>query len=205
MKGNLKKIISLVLVLALSMVIPFPAFAAEKEAASQLKNEVVLRKTGSKTIKLPTGISKTELSELKNNIQKYGDQVLSQEQVDQINAKASTSGFVYGPWFGGEQDTYQATPSEVIKLVAVLTTAIVALLASPTLSERAAAVIASMIGSYITVSPGQWVHVDSTKKYREVKYSDGTFAYWQTKITASVTRSNIYLGSGNTIISGGMW
>ena len=78
MKHNMKKIISLVLVLAMTLALSVPGFAAKKETISQSKNEVVLqRKTGTEAIKLPTGIPEAELAEMKNNIQKYGNQRLS--------------------------------------------------------------------------------------------------------------------------------
>ena len=112
---------------------------------------------------------------------------------------------VYGPWFGGADSYYSMSPSESIKLVAVLTAAFTPFLSSTSIAVQAATSISGLIGSTITVNKGQYVEVDRTKRYREVKYSDGTFAYWQTKIGASVTRSNTYLGADETIISGGMW
>ena len=86
-----------------------------------------------------------------------------------------------------------------------MTGAFVTFLADPGIAARAASAISGAIGVYYTVTPGQWVSVDRTKRYREVKYYDGTFAYYQTKIGASATRSDTYLGAGETIISGGLW
>lgn len=128
-------------------------------------------------------------------------------EVAKINESEAKEGraMVYGPWFGGADSYYSMSPSESVKLVAVLTAAFTPFLNSEAIAVQAATSISGLIGSTITVNKGQYVGVDRTKRYREVKYSDGTFAYWQTKIGASVTRSNTYLGSGETIISGGMW
>lgn len=128
-------------------------------------------------------------------------------EVAKINESEAKEGraMVYGPWFGGADSYYSMSPSESIKLVAVLTAAFTPFLSSTSIAVQAATSISGLIGSTITVNKGQYVEVDRTKRYREVKYSDGTFAYWQTKIGASVTRSNTYLGADETIISGGMW
>ncbi|WP_444642593.1 hypothetical protein ACRQU7_18640 [Caproiciproducens sp. R1] len=208
MKHNMKKIISLVLVLAMSFAISVPGFAAEKESTSQLKNEVVLqRKTGTETIKLPTGISVAELTEMKNNIQKYGNQTLSQEEIAHINAKAAASGgLVYGPWFGGYDSYYAMSPTETMQFALVLNTIISPILTcSYGAAYTAASYIADLIGYTLPVQPGQWIEADRRKSYREVKYSDGTFAYYQTKIGTSCTLDDSYLGYGEAIISGGMW
>lgn len=128
-------------------------------------------------------------------------------EVAEINESEAKEGraMVYGPWFGGADSYYSMSPSETLKLAAILTTAFTPFLNSASVVVQAATSISGIIGSTITVNKGQTVGVDRTKRYREVKYSDGTFAYWQTKIGASVTRSNTYLGAGETIISGGMW
>lgn len=128
-------------------------------------------------------------------------------EVAKINESEAKEGraMVYGPWFGGADSYYSMSPSETIKLVAVLTAAFTPFLNSTSIAVQAATSISGLIGSTITVNKGQYVEVDRTKRYREVKYSDGTFAYWQTKIGASVTRANTYLGADETIISGGMW
>ena len=53
------------------------------------------------------------------------------------------------------------------------------------------------------VAQGQWVKADMAKKYREVKYSDGSFAYFQTGFFANnLNVANKSYGSPVTIFSG---
>lgn len=128
------------------------------------------------------------------------------DEVAQINEEAiKAGGLVYGPWFGGADSVYSMSPSETVKLLAILTSAFIPFLSAQSIAVQAATSISNIIGGTITVKKGEYVKVDRTKRYREVKYSDGSFAYWQTKIGASASKSNTYLGKGETIISGGMW
>lgn len=127
-------------------------------------------------------------------------------EVAKINEKAAMSGgLVYGVWFGGADSYYSMSPSETIKLGVFMASAIIPFLSSEIIAVQAASSITGMIGTALEVKPGQWIRADRSKRYREVTYSDGSFAYFQTRIGASVTRSDTYLGSGYTVISGGMW
>jgi|GEM_PF-1602243 len=212
MKKNLRKIISLVLVLAMSLAISIPAFAAEKDTTSQPKNEVVLqRSTGAQTIKLPADISDVELAKLKSNILKYGNQVLSQEEVDHINAKAAASGLVYGPWYGGYSEYYSMSPTETLSFFAGIYSLISLFagavgLTTITIADVATGVYSTAGGPAGLIYPGEWVKATVRKQYREVKYSDGTFAYFQTGFwTNNLNMANKSLGSPYAIFSGGMY
>ncbi len=209
MLKNFKKLISFVLVLALSVTVCVPSFAAEKATTSQSENEIVLqRKTGTETIKLPAGMSEAELSKLKNDIQKYGDQRLSQEEVARINAKAGASGLVYGPWFGGVDKYYSASVTESIGILAglysMMSTVGGALgLATNKAMDIATAIYATIGSPLGLIQKGQWVKADVVKRYREVKYSDGSFAYFQTGFWANnLNMANKSYGSPYTIFSG---
>lgn len=190
-----------------------PAFAAESETTSQLKNEVVLqRRTGSETIKLPAGMSGAELSKLKNNIQKYGNQKLSQEEVSRINAKAAANGgLVYGSWFGGVSQYYAMSTDESVTFLAAMTSFCLLFvdgegIVSVKAKDIAGGLTTAVSARYIIpawVNQGQWVKATMAKKYREVKYSGGTFAYFQTGFWANNLKvANKSYGSPVTIFSG---
>ncbi len=214
MKKNLKKIVSLVLVLAMTLAISVPAFAA---TAGEVNAISVVKSQNSSKNSIAYQQRLKELEIVKENLKgtpgfnaKINEEntiEIYTDQVDQINKQAtlSGSGLVYGPWFGGYDSVYQMSPSETAKLGVVMSSAIIPFLSSYAIAVAVAESLTNTIGNTLVVTPGQWVKVDRRKSYREVKYSDGEFAYFQTRIGASVTRSDTYLGSGETIISGGMW
>lgn len=197
----------------MSLAISVTAFAVEKDTTSQPKNEVVLqRRNGTVKIDLPTNISKVELDKLKRNILKYGNQVLSQEEVDRINAEgAARDGLVYGPWFGGTDKYYAMSLDETVTFFAAVGAVVTPFLDwAEVISVTATDVtsgICSAVGLHYaipsSVSQGQWVKANMAKKYREVKYSDGTFAYFQTGFFANnLNVAKKSYGSPVTIFSG---
>ena len=196
------------------MVTSLPASAAETTTTSSQKNEVVLvRNSGTETIKLPADMSKAELSELKNSIQKYGNQKFSKDEIELINSKVGASGLVYGPWFGGVDKYYAMSVDETVAFFAALGSIVSPFLGWAEVVSVSASNVTSGLCSVIglhysipgSVSQGQWVKADMAKKYREVKYSDGSFAYFQTGFFANnLTVANKSYGSPVTIFSGGL-
>ena len=201
-----KKILSFILALALSLTICVPACAQSKSSNNISKQNTVsyqqrvnsLKKVNEGLKNAPGWHAKLNQA---NQLELYTDKVAK------INEKAAmSSGLVYGPWFGGSDSYYEMSPTETMQFVLTINAILSPILScSANATYAAASYIASMIGYVIPVQPGQWVKADRPKTYREVKYSDGTFAYFQTKIGASCSLDDSYLGYGEAIISGGMW
>lgn len=216
LKSSFKKLVSLVLVLSLSMALSIPAFAVEHNPTVNQANEVVLQRgTNTETIKLPTNLSKVELTKLKDNMLKYGNKVLSLEEVNSINAKAASSGgLVYGQWFGGYSKYYQASTAESVSFVVAITGFLIPFVGDAEVTAISAGSIAgglcSAIGVYMAIPgilpSGTMVEATMAKQYREVDYSDGSFAYFQTGFFANdLNVANRSYGSPVTIYSGGLY
>lgn len=209
MKKKANKILSLLLVFSLAIggILSSPGLAASAAAKSQdsSKNSLTYEQKVKELALLKENLKSAPGFNARinedNTVEIYTDEVAK------INAKAalSGSGLRYGSWFGGEDSYYQMSPSQTVKLLTIMIGAIEPFVATTTIAIEIAESITNTIGSSITVYPGQVCKVDRTKRYREVTYSDGSFAYWQTKVGASVTKADTYLGYGETIISGGMW
>lgn len=210
-KNHLYKIFSVFL----SIILSFSLFNFSTMASESTNLVSLQRATGIEVIELPTKLSKEELTELKNNILKYGNIRLSENEINEINQKASArGGLVYGEWFGGYDDYYYASISETISFFSALGAVIVPFLADAgVIAVSAADVISKLLGfiglSYAipgSVQPGTTVKADIAKRYREVCYSDGTFAYFQTGFFANdLTVANKYYGSPEAIFSGGLY
>jgi hypothetical protein len=198
MNKRINKVVSILSTFALVGMLYSPglaASAAEKNSSSKLQAQVqALSKSLANDKNYHVKINN------ENKVEIYTDEVAK------INASSlAASGLQYGEWFGGADSYYSMSPSEEMKLSLVLFGALNPFLESSSIALKAAQSIAATIGITLTVTPGQTVGVDRTKRYREVTYSDGSFAYWQTKIGASVSADDDYLGDGETIISGGQW
>lgn len=200
----LKKGLASLLITTIALALVSNPVIAEASGVSA-QNEKVLNIKKQAQLKYLKEILKDE--EFIVDLNEENEIEISTQEVAQIkeNVKRAGSGLIYGSWFGGADSYYSASLSESLRLASVLFLAFTPFVSSTSIATKAAQSIATIIGSGIWVSKGQYVRVDRTKRYREVKYSDGSFAYWQTKIGASVSKSYSYLGSGETIISGGMW
>lgn len=132
---------------------------------------------------------------------------VSTNKVVKMNTSAkAASGMVYGKWFGGVDSTYRATMSEAVVFSVGLFAVINPFLKSTSMALTVARSIAAYLGmTKITVKKGQYIKANRTKRYRQVTYSDGTFAYWQTKVGATVWINSTAHGYGETILSGGMY
>ncbi len=122
------------------------------------------------------------------------------------------SGLVYGSWFGGYSKYYAMSLDETL----VFSAALAGVLVAPFIADlgiisvsaqKVTGVLVSAIGvRYMipgSVAVGQWVKATMMKQYREVNYSDGTFAYFQTGFFAnSLNVANKSYGSPVAIFSG---
>ena len=152
---------------------------------------------------------------IQKNLLLYGNKQLSQSEVLRINQEAAArGGLVYGSWFGGVEKYYSMSTSESLEFIAALTTVVAPFLAyAGVISVTAASVskgLANSVKLYYkipgTVQSGSFVQTTMKKQYREVSYSDGTFAYYETGFFAqSLSVAGQYYGSPEAIFSGGLY
>jgi hypothetical protein len=198
MNKRLNRMVSIFSVCALMGMLYSPGLsvsAAEKNSTTNLQ---VQKEALSKALANDSNYHVKINSE--NKVEVYTDAVAK------INASAkAASGLEYGDWFGGADSYYSTSPSEDTRAVLVLFAIFNPFISSSSVALKVAQSISGTLGLTMTVTPGQTLAADRTKRYREVTYSDGSFAYWQTKIGASVSLDDDYYGYGETIISGGQW
>ena len=205
MKKSLKKTISLVLVLVLSFTICVPAFAKSTSSDKTSNQSTISYQQKLKQLQIVRESLK-DTPELNVKLNKENQLEIYTDEVAKINAKAAASGgLVYGPWFGGVSSYYSESFSETLTMAAALASLLIPFLNSEEVAVKAASGILGYLGWTVNVTPGEWVAADRRKCYREVKYSDGTFAYFQTKVGANVKKAGTQICDNDTIISGGMW
>lgn len=145
----------------------------------------------------------------------YGNDFLTEEEVEVIKQNAeSKGGLVYGSWFGGYDEYYAMSLSESLDFIETLLTITTPFLVaggvvSVTASNVVTAFMVSIGSEYVIpsiVEKGEWVKADMRKRYREVSYSDGTFAYFETGFFANnLSVAGQSYGSPEAIFSGGMY
>lgn len=173
------------------------------------------RDTGVGEIELPAGLSLTEKAKIQKNLLLYGNKQLSQSEVLRINQEAAArGGLVYGSWFGGVEKYYSMSTAESISALAWVAAAVVPILSSAGVISIGAEKVAESIclaAGIATYNPpvfgsGSYMRVTMKKQYREVSYSDGTFAYYETGFFAQdLTMAGNYYGSPEAIFSGGLY
>lgn len=151
MKHNMKKIISLVLVLAMSFAISVPGFAAEKQA-------------------------------------------IQKPQVQTVSIKAMASGYIYGPWFGNGNEVWNVDVKDFSQIVSLVANGI-AIYVPYASAKKLAGSIGLAAGAYAHYGDPAVTYGTIKKTYREVKYSDGTFAYFESHY---VVHTYLIDGKGNT-------
>ena len=192
------------------------ASAVEIDSPQALSDVFYLqRDTGVEAIRLADNLSETEKAKIRKNLSLYGNVQLSESEVARINQEAAArGGLVYGSWFGGVDQYYAMSTSESVAFTAALTAVVAPFLAEIGVISISAAEVAGDLTKYVgfyyaipgTVKAGSMVDVTMKRQYREVSYSDGTFAYYQTGFFAQdLTVAGKYYGTPEAIYSGGLW
>ncbi|MEG0355006.1 MAG: hypothetical protein RR621_05050, partial [Lachnospiraceae bacterium] len=192
-KKYLKRILSILLTLTVLFTNSFIVLASNQDMPVQNNNDIQFIKN---EIESQPG--------LYFRLSTDGIAEIYTDEVKRIEANLnSRSGLTYGPWFGGYSFSRSLNLKETMKLSGYFL-----LIYGAFLSGNASAIVATSFGTLFTadIPKGTLVQSDTRKQYREVKYSNGSFAYWQTLVTVTnVKKGNNYLGSKSVIISGGQW
>ena len=210
------RMISLCMTFVLVIVSISMASAAEIDSPKATSNIVYLqRDTGVEAIQLPENVTQAEKARMQKNLLLYGNRVLSESEVAKINQEAAAKrGLVYGPWFGGVEKYYSMSTAESISALAWVGSAVVPILSAAGAISLGAAAVAEAIcwaAGIPSINPpvfgaGSEISVTMKKQYREVSYSDGTFAYYETGFFAQdLTMGGTYYGSPEAIFSGGLY
>lgn len=210
------RIIRLCMPLVPAMVSIPMASAAEIDSPEAEINTVFLqRDTGVEAIQLPEDVTQAEKARMQKNLLLYGNRVLSESEVAKINQEAAAKGgLVYGPWFGGVEKYYSASLSQSISAIVWLASIVAPVLSELGIISIGAAEVARKLSEAAGATSlfpaifesGTEVSVTMKKQYREVSYSDGTFAYYETGFFAQdLTVDGEYYGTPEAIFSGGLF
>ena len=216
----MKKIMLRVTSVCMSMILAMsflPIASAETidSSTSNVNTVILQRDTGTETITLPANMSKAEKDRIQKNLLLYGNRQLSESEVAKINQEAAAKGgLVYGSWFGGVEKYYSMSTAESIGAVAWVAGAVTVVLSATGAITLGAGTVASALctaAGMPSLNPpvfgsGSYMSVTMKKQYREVSYSDGTFAYYETGFFAQdLTMAGTYYGTPEAIFSGGLY
>lgn len=123
-------------------------------------------------------------------IEKYPKNIITQANDVSIGATGTAvtaDGLVYGPWFGNGEEVWTTSLQEWADFISKVSGAVKAIVPDPTAKEIANSLY---IGAKVIIATGfeiNYTYGTVYKSYREVKYSDGSFAYFQSKYVVVAT------------------
>lgn len=206
-----KRLISFTMCICLVILFYSPNIQAKDLYLNNLYQISLQRTNGIEIINLPSDLSKSEIFKLKNNILLHGDEYLTQNEIEYIKQNAEEKGgLVYGSWFGGFDKYYSMSIKEQINFFNGIATFIGLFIAdSKAIVSFTTSIISLLNNEYIlpeSFSEGEWIKANCRKRYREVSYSDGTFAYFETGIFLNnLSAADNNYGSPKAILSGGLY